>query len=775
MIFSPSGEAVQPCPLNRRRRTTSSPYLSLHRSSLIFRIRIPAELQPCLGKTEYRRSIGRCYAREAKLCALRLATAALEVFSLTREALQARRPEELTHSHETGKGSSGQNGSGYTPLREYREISQVAQDVSTSGNGYTSDLQGRTLASLTDDEIRSIAENALLSALKGGQLISIRAIQEQILLGGNTYEKLKPIAAAQQKAGKEAMDQAADYARHEARCHEEFQRGDLSEDTARMTDMIFASDGIQMNPETESYAALEAVPPMASIPYILACQAILEANVSYYRTRKEQAKGQEGIYNAEIERLEARQEERREKRRRTTIAAATAAPQPPQPSLSPQPQQPQKTLKEALEDFMDDRVLEGKWSDSSRKRAMSKYELFQAIVDPDGTLPVSALNVDLLTRYKKTLFGFPANRSKKAVYRDISLPVVLADAEAGRIPQEDRLDQQTVTAHCQTVIAFMTWARDRALLPPTATSGVLRIPKKQLTEDSETRDPFSIEDIQKLFSPELYLRAGVNRPRGDTVGASPSRFWVPLLGLFTGARLEELAQLHLDDLVLVNQTRNVRRLFPSDGGGGDGVSIPRRPDELVCLHINKGKPFQKLKNAASQRYVPLSPVLIDDLGFLDYAALVISKATLEGGDGRLFPELRKTPGVDKFSHKLSHWFLRYRRGVDVGTGEEEGKKVFHSFRNTIGFWCDQQGTIQQKAAARYLGHAVPGITFRTYSKDTLPHILYQTITEPFTQHIKGFLDVDGLKASPFTQCGERSGLAATGGGGDGEKPLPPQA
>ena len=65
VTFFPSGEAEQPRPHDRRKRKTPPPCLFLHRSSLIFSI--PAELQPCLAKTEYRRSIGRCYAQEAKL------------------------------------------------------------------------------------------------------------------------------------------------------------------------------------------------------------------------------------------------------------------------------------------------------------------------------------------------------------------------------------------------------------------------------------------------------------------------------------------------------------------------------------------------------------------------------------------------------------------------------------------------------------------------------------------------------------------------------------
>ena len=80
------------------------PYLFTHHNSPAFRIRIPADLQSCLGKTEYRRSLGRCYVREAKLRALRLATAALEIFSFARSAIQARENKPLSQSLELGSG-----------------------------------------------------------------------------------------------------------------------------------------------------------------------------------------------------------------------------------------------------------------------------------------------------------------------------------------------------------------------------------------------------------------------------------------------------------------------------------------------------------------------------------------------------------------------------------------------------------------------------------------------------------------------------------------------
>lgn len=81
-----------------------APYLSGRRNVPTFRIRIPADIQSCLSRTEYRRSLGPCYAAEARLRSLRLATAAHEVFAFAREAIQAR-TESLTRQASFGKNN----------------------------------------------------------------------------------------------------------------------------------------------------------------------------------------------------------------------------------------------------------------------------------------------------------------------------------------------------------------------------------------------------------------------------------------------------------------------------------------------------------------------------------------------------------------------------------------------------------------------------------------------------------------------------------------------
>lgn len=50
---------------------------------------------------------------------------------------------------------------------------------------------------------------------------------------------------------------------------------------------------------------------------------------------------------------------------------------------------------------------------------------------------------------------------------------------------------------------------------------------------------FTDVEIKRLFNPETFL----------TKGIKPHNFWIPLIGLYTGARIEEIAQLKLDDIV----------------------------------------------------------------------------------------------------------------------------------------------------------------------------------------------------------------------------------
>ncbi|KLV47467.1 hypothetical protein SH16_01194 [Aeromonas caviae] len=149
----------------------------------------------------------------------------------------------------------------------------------------------------------------------------------------------------------------------------------------------------------------------------------------------------------------------------------------------------------------------------------------------------------------------------------------------------------------------------------------------------------------------------------------PHRRWIALLGLFTGARANEICQLYADDVQHV--------------------------DGIWCLNIRSGRPDQKLKTANSARLVPLHRHLLQS-GFIEF---VKGRA-----GGRLFPELPHRQ--DGYSHLWGQWFSRHRPVA----------KDFHSLRHTVGTALKDHGVPLQYAAA-ILGHTNGAISYDRYGGD----------------------------------------------------------
>ncbi|MBS1191381.1 MAG: hypothetical protein H6R10_3173 [Rhodocyclaceae bacterium] len=191
--------------------------------------------------------------------------------------------------------------------------------------------------------------------------------------------------------------------------------------------------------------------------------------------------------------------------------------------------------------------------------------------------------------------------------------------------------------------AVFRWAKARRLISDDFKE-FFRYPGK--IEDNPYLK-FNNADLKALFESDEYK---------NHLFKKPSEYWLMVLALFTGARLNELCQLTVGDI-----------------GTHDGVET---------ISILDGE-LKRLKTTASRRIVPIHSKLIE-LGFLDFVAT--TKA------GRIFPELPESPvKAGDFGREPSRKFTEYRRQVGVGEdrlnadGKWEGdnRKVFHSFRSTL--------------------------------------------------------------------------------------------
>ena len=187
----------------------------------------------------------------------------------------------------------------------------------------------------------------------------------------------------------------------------------------------------------------------------------------------------------------------------------------------------------------------------------------------------------------------------------------------------------------------------------------------------KARLPWSADDLNMLFSGPVH--AAGSRP---VRGRGEAAYWLPLLALFSGARLEELAQLRRGDI------------------REEAYAVDEETDGLAwCIDINTGPDGNNhVKNAGAIRLIPLHPTLID-LGFLKYAQSHSDPRAL------LFPDL-KPNGDDRHGAKWGEWFSTYRRSI----GLTDGRKVFHSLRHTFKDYC-RGSKIEERVQRQLMGHA----------------------------------------------------------------------
>lgn len=103
-----------------------------------------------------------------------------------------------------------------------------------------------------------------------------------------------------------------------------------------------------------------------------------------------------------------------------------------------------------------------------------------------------------------------------------------------------------------------------------------------------TRRPWKDAELQTLFGQPLFQSYAL--PHAGRDGGGAAAYWIPLLGLYTGARIGELAQQRVQDITLEN--------------------------DIPVIQITDADEGQRLKTSASRRCIPIHPELIR-LGLLD--------------------------------------------------------------------------------------------------------------------------------------------------------------
>jgi integrase len=296
----------------------------------------------------------------------------------------------------------------------------------------------------------------------------------------------------------------------------------------------------------------------------------------------------------------------------------------------------------------------GTWRQvSTHEVERSLRDLFELM----GDMPAEAFDVQQARLLKDRLSRCPQYFGLRPEYEGKTLKQVV---ESGATYKT--ITAVTVNNRLRKLSAFLNWCKANGYVADNPLVGL----KVMTGSAKEARLSFDRHDLTTLLNLDS-LKAEARK--------HPWRYWLPLLGRTTGARLEELCQLRVDDLI--------------------------EQQGIQCIRIDDSREGQNLKNSSSRRTLPLHPALIE-LGLLVHAESVRST-----GADRLFPELEAVRG--KLGHEPSKWFGRYK----TKQGITDSRKTFHSFRHTLIDDLRDAG-VQDSLIKRIAGHEDGAVTFSIY-------------------------------------------------------------
>ena len=322
-------------------------------------------------------------------------------------------------------------------------------------------------------------------------------------------------------------------------------------------------------------------------------------------------------------------------------------------------------LSKLIEEHIKEATQANSWRDKSLAENESIYKVFLELM---GDRRIKTISHQDLIACRDKLVKLPANRGKDPKLRDKTIDEILV------IKKCTPMSLSTVNKYLVRISTLFKWATKHQYIPSNYAEGMALPTKKRASEDREEYSASDIEmiKINLVLDPE-----------------KPERYWVPMIGMYSGMRLDEICQLYVADVVEI--------------------------DKVLCFSVNEGDD-KKIKTQSSKRIIPVHPRLIDH-GFVKY--LDSLKAS---GKTRLWENLSK--GRDGYSHDLGKWYQRFNRNKITSNP----KRVFHSFRHTLANSLKQKG-VQEVVIAEILGHAVDSMTMSRYGKRYEPKVLLEALSK----------------------------------------------
>jgi integrase len=271
------------------------------------------------------------------------------------------------------------------------------------------------------------------------------------------------------------------------------------------------------------------------------------------------------------------------------------------------------------------------WSTSTIKNYVIIFRVIEELCGKDT--PLTNIDNDFCIGVRKRLLDVPSNYHKRPATRGKTLVEAIDIAAREGLP---KISLATVNGHLNKLGAIIRYGRDHGWITGNP---MAKIEVKDPIADEDKRDPFKVHQLNTIFACEPWASGP------SAASARPSRYWAPVISLFSGARLTEICGQLVSEMV-------------EEGG--------------VCIFNFRHRPGVRDMKSDKSRKVPVHPELIR-LGFWDYVQEArASKREL------LFPDASRNQ-LGNWGDPTSKWFARLIDRLELsGTA-----LCFHSFRHTF--------------------------------------------------------------------------------------------
>jgi len=292
---------------------------------------------------------------------------------------------------------------------------------------------------------------------------------------------------------------------------------------------------------------------------------------------------------------------------------------------------------------------ETRWTPKTKIEIVACHRLIQDIL---GDVDVKSITKAVVLDFRSKLMRLPANQYK--IYPGKTASEVLD------LPDVTPMSIKSANKYISRLGSLLSYCVKGSLLTVNYAQGML-IPEKRRSD--EERKAYTVEELKLILK---------GLPKDQE---KPERYWIPVVAMFSGLRLDEICQMYVADVQQV--------------------------DDVWCFSVNDDQD-KKVKTLSSKRVIPIHPTLLK-CGFLKYV-----EGLRAGEVPRLWMNLnwRETDG---YSNAFGKWFQKFNRS-HVTTDKA---KVFHSLRHTVTDTMKQSG-VQEVVISEIMGHANDSMTMSRY-------------------------------------------------------------